>query len=109
MEFLNQFPDPWTEIADGLFWFSLACIATWEFFRPLRPLEHSFSIRWMNNIALAVINIGIYKFLTGLPPFDLHALAERSDDGFLTVVELPVWGTLLLVVVWLDFVSYATH
>ena len=72
-------------------------------------MEHSFSIRWMNNIALAVINIGIYKFLTGLPPFDLHALAERSDDGFLTVVELPVWGTLLLVVVWLDFVSYATH
>ena len=109
MEILEQFFDPGTGTAGQLFWGSLVCIALWEALRPLRPLEHSVLVRWINNIALAVLNGGIIKILTVLLAFDLVLLADRSGFGLLNVVELPVWLALSLGVAWLDFVSYATH
>ena len=96
-------------IGENFYWGALIFVASWEFFRPLRPLEHSLPVRWINNIALAIFNVGFVKILTVLLAFDFLVLSGLSGFGLLNAVETPFWVAVSLGVLWLDFVSYVTH
>lgn len=109
MENLEQFLGPGTAVGENFYWGALIFIAIWEFFRPLRPLEYSLPVRWINNIALAIFNVGFVKILTVLLAFDFFIFSGLSEFGLLNAFQIPFWAAVLLGVLWLDFVSYATH
>jgi sterol desaturase/sphingolipid hydroxylase (fatty acid hydroxylase superfamily) len=80
MEFLEQLLDPKTGVKWELLWSSLAAL-----------------------------NAGVRYALASFIALDLVLFAQHNSNGLLNLIEPPGWASLLLGVVWLDFVSYATH
>lgn len=109
MELFEQFLGPGTGKGGDLFWAALIAVALWEHFRPLRPLNYSVPLRWINNIALAAVNIGFVQLLLLAFALDYIALAGENERGLFHAASLPAWLAVLLGVAWLDLVFYATH
>jgi len=99
------------EITTRLFFFFgiFAIMAYWERKRPRRPLHHSTTGRWINNLGLVVINSVTLKLVFPIAAVGLALHAEQQGWGLLNIYSLPAPLAILLAVIALDFCIYLQH
>lgn len=91
----------------GLF----ALIAVFERLVPRRP-RPKLKRRWMTNWAMiAVDTIALRAFVIVLPILAVTAAIDATDRawGLLNQFDLPLWLTVILTVIIMDFVIWAHH
>ena len=86
-----------------------ALMAVWEMLSPRRALSVSKSIRWLNNVALVVLNSIVLRLLFPAAAVGLAAFVSESQWGILNYYQVPHWPAILISVVVMDFFIYLQH
>ncbi len=93
----------------GFFIGIFAVMALWEIFAPRRSLKLAKSARWLNNIALVVLNTLLLRLLFPAAAVGVAAFVNEHGWGILNLYQLPLAISTLLSVVALDFLIYLQH
>ncbi len=89
----------------GLF----ALFAVWEFVVPRRTRQHSKSVRWLNNLAIMVLNGLIVRLGIPLAAVGTAVAAQNQNLGLLNIVEMPAVMAIVVAILALDFILYLQH
>lgn len=89
----------------GLF----AVFAVWELLAPRRTRHHSRSVRWLNNLALTVLNGLIVRLGIPLAAVGTAIAAQDQNLGLLNQVALPAGMAMIVAIVALDLILYLQH
>lgn len=89
----------------GLF----AVFAVWELLAPRRTQYHSRSVRWLNNLAITVLNGLIVRLGIPLAAVGTAMAAQDQGLGLLNQVALPAWMAMAVAIVALDLILYLQH
>ena len=89
----------------GLF----ALFAVWEFVTPRRIRQHSKSVRWLNNLAIMVLNGLIVRLGIPLAAVGTAVAAQNQNLGLLNIVEMPAVMAIVVAILALDFILYLQH
>lgn len=92
-----------------IFFIVFAVMASWELLRPCRELSIKRSRRWMNNIALIVLNSLILRFLFPAAAVGLALYAEVNVIGVFNHWVLPASVEVVICVLIMDFMIYWQH
>lgn len=84
-------------------------MALWEIAAPQRRLTVSKLLRWANNLALVVLNSVLLRALFPAAAVGVAAFATRQGWGLFNYFVVPLWISILISVVLLDFVIYLQH
>lgn len=90
----------------GCFLGVFAAVAVSERLVPRRALTLSRTMRWGNNIGLAVLNTLLLRLLFPATAVGIAAFAAQQGWGVLNYVELPFWLAVVIAVVALDLVIW---
>jgi sterol desaturase/sphingolipid hydroxylase (fatty acid hydroxylase superfamily) len=93
----------------GFFFGVFALMALWELRSPRRTLSVSKAQRWGNNLGLVVLNSILLRLLFPAAAVGMAAIADARGWGLLHVLEPPLWLSVLVAVVVLDFVIWLQH
>jgi sterol desaturase/sphingolipid hydroxylase (fatty acid hydroxylase superfamily) len=93
----------------GFFFGMLAVMALWEILAPRRALTVSKTVRWVNNLGLVFLNIGILRLVLPMAAIGVAATAQTNNWGVFNYYQLPVWLSAVLAIVIMDFVIYVQH
>jgi sterol desaturase/sphingolipid hydroxylase (fatty acid hydroxylase superfamily) len=102
-------PSSETAIRIGCFVGVLAVMAVWELIAPRRPPFSAKPLRWLNNLALVVLNTLVVRLLIPTTALVTAMVAAREGWGLLRQFERPGWLAFLVAVVALDFAIYLQH
>lgn len=83
--------------------------AVWELLAPRRVQRHSRGVRWLNNLALTVLNGLIVRLGIPLAAVGTAVFAQQQDLGLLNRVDLPAGLAMVLAVLALDLILYLQH
>ena len=86
-----------------------AVFAVWELLSPRRIQHHSRGVRWLNNLALTVLNGLIVRLGIPLAAVGTAVFAQQQGLGLLNLVKLPSGLAMVLAVVVLDLILYLQH
>lgn len=89
----------------GLF----AVFAVWELLAPRRTQYHSRSVRWLNNLAIMVLNGLVVRLGIPLAAVGTAMVAQDQNLGLLNQVTLPAWFAMAMAIVALDLILYLQH
>ena len=89
----------------GLF----AVFAVWELLAPRRTQHHSRSVRWLNNLAIMVLNGLIVRLGIPLAAVGTAIVAQDQNLGLLNLVTLPAWFAMVVAILALDLILYLQH
>ena len=89
----------------GLF----AVFAVWELLAPRRTQHHSRSVRWLNNLAIMVLNGLIVRLGIPLAAVGTAIVAQDQSLGLLNQVSLPAWFAMVVAILALDLILYLQH
>lgn len=89
----------------GLF----AVFAVWELLSPRRTQSHSRSVRWLNNLAIMVLNGLVVRLGIPLAAVGTAIAAQDQNLGLLNQVTLPAWFAMVVAIVALDLILYLQH
>ncbi len=89
----------------GLF----ALFAVWELVVPRRTWQHSKSVRWLNNLAIMVLNGLIVRLGIPLAAVGTAVAAQNQNLGLLNIVDMPAVMAIAVAILALDFVLYLQH
>jgi sterol desaturase/sphingolipid hydroxylase (fatty acid hydroxylase superfamily) len=92
-----------------LFWGGLLFFLILELFLPYRAVTVSKVNRWVNNLALTLINSIILQILFSSTIVGMVLYVERHKLGILHMVQAPVWMKTLFAVLFIDFMLYVWH
>lgn len=84
-------------------------IAIWEIVFPRRALTQSKVRRWINNLAVVVIDNLALRILFPILAVGLAVIAERNEWGVFNIFEIPVLVNVALSVIIFDFLIYLQH
>jgi len=84
-------------------------MALWELAAARRRLTVSKLLRWVNNLALVVLNSVLLRALFPAAAVGVAAFTTQQGWGLLNYFAVPLWMTVLVSVVLLDFVIYLQH
>lgn len=87
----------------------VAVVMAIESLQPLRPVGEAPHWRWLNNLALTVVDYAVLLGLTPLLSLMLAPLLGAESVGLLERLQLPFWAAFLLVLLSLQLVSYWLH
>lgn len=87
----------------------LAMMATWEWVAPRRALSVSKAYRWSNNFGVIALGTLLTRLVVPAGAVGLAVFVESQGWGLLQVVNLPLWLTVLIAIVVLDFTIWAQH
>ncbi len=93
----------------GIFFGVFALMAAWELLAPRRVLTQSRSARWMNNIALVVVNTVVVRIVFPAATVGMAAYAAEQQWGLFNQTDTPAGWAVLASVVLLDGVIYLQH
>ncbi|MGL6314878.1 sterol desaturase family protein [Vibrio sp. WXL103] len=93
----------------GCFFSIFIACAVWEQCKPRRVLSQPKWLRWGNNLSLVVLNSVLLKLLLPVLAVDLAYQLSATDIGLLNTLNLPLWLSMLLTVLVLDFAIYWQH
>jgi sterol desaturase/sphingolipid hydroxylase (fatty acid hydroxylase superfamily) len=97
----------------SLYWFCffgiLFLMAFWEWKAARREQKISKKTRWLNNLALAVINMLVIRILFPGAALWSAYLAYRYQFGLFRKVEVPALYSIVFTVICLDWVLYYQH
>lgn len=98
-----------TTIRLGAFFGIFSVMALWELLAPRRVLTQSKSARWMNNIALVILNTVIVRIVFPTAAIGVAAYATEQQWGLFNQVNSPAWLAVIISVVLLDGLIYMQH
>ena len=84
-------------------------MATWEVVTPRRDLSIPKGMRWANNVALILLNSFLLRLLFPAAAVGVASLADSQQWGLFNYYDVPYLPTLVLSVVFMDFVIYLQH
>ena len=87
----------------------LLLVALWEIIAPRRPRLEEISGRWFINITLAVIDTAALRLLFPILPGAMSQIAETRGWGLFHRIDTPLWLTVILSFILLDFIIYLQH
>jgi len=93
----------------GVFCGLLLAIALWETLKPRRPWHLGRGSRWVNHIALSVVNTLIVRFLIPVTVAVFASMLEVRGFGLLNWLSLPTWLAVVVGVLLLDLAIYTQH
>jgi sterol desaturase/sphingolipid hydroxylase (fatty acid hydroxylase superfamily) len=86
-----------------------AAMAAWEILAPRRDQGIGRGTRWPSNIGIVILDTGLVRVLFATTAVALALLAEARGWGLFHVLDLPLWASLPLAVMALDFAIYLQH
>jgi sterol desaturase/sphingolipid hydroxylase (fatty acid hydroxylase superfamily) len=98
-----------TTIRLGAFFGIFSVMALWELLAPRRVLTQSKPARWMNNIALVILNTVIVRIVFPTAAIGVAAYATEQQWGLFNQVNSPAWLAVIISVVLLDGLIYMQH
>ena len=98
-----------TTIRLGAFFGIFSVMALWELLAPRRILTQSKPARWMNNIALVILNTVIVRIVFPTAAIGVAAYATEQQWGLFNQVNSPAWLAVIISVVLLDGLIYMQH
>ncbi len=93
----------------GVFAALLMTIAFWETVKPRRRWHLARGFRWLNHIALSLINTLVVRMLIPITVAAFALILERRGVGLLNWLDLPFWVCVVLGVLLLDLAIYTQH
>lgn len=99
--------EPWVRL--GGFAGVFTTLALWEILAPRRPLSVGKAYRWANNLGILVLDTLLVRLLFPAAAVGIALFAESREWGLAYLLELPLWLTVTLSVVVLDFAIWAQH
>jgi sterol desaturase/sphingolipid hydroxylase (fatty acid hydroxylase superfamily) len=84
-------------------------MAAWEMLAPRRKQRLGRGTRWPSNIGIIVLDTVLVRLLFPTTAVGLALLAEAQGWGLLHALGLPVWASVLLAIMALDFAIYLQH
>ncbi|CZF77112.1 Fatty acid hydroxylase superfamily protein [Grimontia celer] len=87
--------------------FGVMAAAEWLF--PKRILTVSKAKRWLNNIALMMLNTAVLRAIFPLAAAGFAAWCSRQGIGLFNVFDSPLWLSVLLTIVMLDGIIWFQH
>ena len=86
-----------------------ALMAFWEVLSPRRRPVLSKMLRWGNNLGLVIFNSILLRFIFPAAAVGVAALASEQGWGLLNYYPLPLWLSLAISLLVMDFVIYLQH
>ena len=93
----------------GAFFGMFALMGVWEALAPRRARLLPRRVRWLNNLALVVLNSLILRLLFPVAAVGFALLAAERGWGLLNAFDVPFWWAFVLSVIALDFTIYLQH
>jgi len=93
----------------GTFFGIFATMAVWELFAPQRTLQQRKSVRWTNNLALAVLNNVLLRAILPVAAIGVAGFAAERGIGVLNLFPVPYPWAIVLAVLVLDLAIYLQH
>ena len=84
-------------------------MSLWELVAPRRQLTVSKLLRWVNNLALVVLNSVLLRVLFPVAAVGVAVFATQQGWGLFNYFAAPLWMAMLVSVVLLDLVIYLQH
>lgn len=91
------------------FFGTLALVALWEGLQPRRVATQSLKLRWTNNFALALIDLGAMRLVIPVAALTISIAAQERAFGLFHFFELPLWLSALAGLLALDFARWLHH
>lgn len=98
-----------TTIRLGAFFGIFSVMALWELLAPRRVLTQSKPARWMNNIALVILNTVVVRIVFPTAAIGVAVYATEQQWGLFNQVNSPAWLAVIVSVVLLDGLIYMQH
>ncbi len=86
-----------------------AVMAAWEILAPRRDQSVGRGTRWPSNIGIVILDTVLVRVLFPTTAVALALLAEAKGWGLFHALGLPLWASLPLAVMALDFAIYLQH
>ena len=86
-----------------------AVMAAWEMLAPRREQQLGRGTRWPSNMGIVVLDTVLVRLVFPTTAVGLALLAEAQGWGLLHALGLPVWASVLLAIMALDFAIYLQH
>lgn len=84
-------------------------IALWEWLSPKRKRLRSLTARWVNNLALVVINTLLVRLLFPMAAVGIALIVSEQQMGLLNLIEIHPIAAVTLSVILLDCAIYWQH
>jgi len=84
-------------------------MSLWEWFRPRRPLSRPRRERWVTNLGLTVLNMGLVWITVGGAAYAAAVFAAEHGAGVLHRMPFPPWAAVVVTLMVLDFAVYLQH
>ena len=86
-----------------------ASVAVFEVVSPRRQLTISKTGRWFANLGIVVINTIVLRLLFPAAAVGTAIFASNQGWGFFNYYNVPYWFSVVISVVFLDFIIYLQH
>lgn len=93
----------------GFFFGIFAVMAIWELLAPRRALTVSKPVRWLNNIAIVLLNTLLLRLLFPAAAVGMASFCSVAGWGLFNHFETAYWLALVLSVIAMDAVIYLQH
>jgi len=93
----------------GFFFGIFMIMAMYEVIAPKRKLTTSKKLRWFTNLSITFLNSLLLRWLFPVLAIGIAYMAEEKGLGILNKVELPKVISILIAVLFLDFIIYVQH
>ncbi len=87
----------------------LVFIGLWETVFPRRPWQSPRAVRWLNHLALAMLNNALIRLLFPAAAVGVAVFGESRRWGLLHLGSLPLGWQVVIAVIALDLVIYLQH
>jgi sterol desaturase/sphingolipid hydroxylase (fatty acid hydroxylase superfamily) len=84
-------------------------ITLWEWLSPKRKRLQSLTARWVNNLALVVINTLLVRLLFPMAAVGIALIVSEQQIGLLNLIEIHPIAAVTLSVILLDCAIYWQH
>ena len=92
-----------------LFWGVLLLFLSLEGLIPYRPSSVSKVKRWINNLALTLINSILLNLIFSTAIVFTATYVQTHELGILNMVQAPTWLKIIVTVAFMDFMLYVWH
>jgi len=98
-----------TAIRGFAFYGTLALVALWESLKPAKPPTTSTPLRWINNIALLVLDNLAIRLVFPMLAVAFSIFIAKNGIGLFNKLSLSLWLILPASVIILDLTAYTIH
>ena len=93
----------------GFFFGVLGIMGSWEIIAPCRALSTPKIPRWISNLGIVFLNSAVLRILFPAAAVGMAVFAHQHEWGIFNYYDLPLYLTIPLSVIALDFIIYLQH